>query len=86
MLLRDSLSKRGISYIEVGLSTAPDCCPFRLFVALGVTLTMQNAQDSGGASIGRRYARNDELGTPIGMLLPAQLISSTGPKINTLDL
>ena len=42
---------------------------------------VSNRVDDSGASIGKRYARNDELGTPLGVTIDFQTI-----KDNTVTL
>jgi glycyl-tRNA synthetase len=49
--------------------------------ALGIS----NNVDSSGASIGKRYARNDELGTPLGITVDFETVASGSITLRERD-
>ena len=66
----------------VPLSSHPDLKPFvRRFTQKLRQLGISNRVDDSSASIGKRYSRNDELGTPLGITVDFQSI-----KDNTFTL
>ncbi|CAI9635163.1 unnamed protein product [Alternaria alternata] len=66
----------------VPLSSNPDFDPFvRKLKDKLRKLGISNRVDASGASIGKRYARNDELGTPLGITIDFQSV-----KDNTFTL
>lgn len=66
----------------VPLSNHPDFKPFLQKLTTKLRrLGISNKTDDSSASIGKRYSRNDELGTPLGITIDFQTV-----KDNTITL
>jgi len=70
----------------VPLSNHPDFKPFlRKLTAKLRRLGISNKIDDSSASIGKRYARNDELGTPMGITVDFQTVKDSSVTLRDRD-
>lgn len=70
----------------VPLSTQPQFAPIvRKLSARLRTLGISNIVDSSSASIGKRYARNDELGTPLGVTIDFDTVENGSITLRERD-
>lgn len=71
-----------IKVLIVPLSAHPDFVPLVRKLSYQLrSLGISNTVDSSSASIGKRYARNDELGTPLGVTVDFDTV-----KLGTVTL
>lgn len=70
----------------VPLSSHPDFKPFiRSLTSKLDDLDIANSIDDSGASIGKRYSRNDELGTPFGVTIDFQTVKDSTVTLRERD-
>lgn len=72
--------------LVVPLSNHPDFKPFiRKITEQLDELDIANSLDDSGASIGKRYSRNDELGTPLGITIDFQTVKDDTVTLRERD-
>lgn len=70
----------------VPLSNHPDFKPFLIKITAKLRkLGVSNRVDDSSASIGKRYSRNDELGTPLGITVDFQTVKDGSLTLRDRD-
>lgn len=70
----------------VPLSSHPDFAPFTKKLSAKLrSVGISSRVDDSSASIGRRYSRNDELGTPLGITIDFQTIKDGSVTLRDRD-
>jgi glycyl-tRNA synthetase len=75
-----------VKVLLVPLSTHPDFGPFVTKLTYKLRrMGIPNKVDDSSASIGKRYARNDELGTPLGITIDFQTVKDQSLTLRDRD-